>query len=196
MGDVQFRRKALLSGNWVADTHYGIWWNAPNPTATHPKGDFRGHENIRGGQIWEFVGEYDAYLCPSFKTLSREPPARAECRPGVAYGAQHYTVGGAIVPPFSMSNFEAVRSYSRSKYVDADEVGFNKPSALWLCDMQPWRDLSRATSFGISSAELHVGHSPGDYHKGKANCSFFDGHVTQLTPVEILENVEGLQDQE
>lgn len=176
MMEHRFRRDKILGGNWVADTHWGVWW-----------GDM-GRENIAQGQIWEFVRNYDAYLCPSFERICRQPPPGAEARPGIGYG-QAYLAGGVDVPAFSPSSFTPVRSYGQSAYVACDKPGFNDASAVWLCDVSPWRDLGRDPSFGISSAELSADDTPGEYHAGKANCSFKDGHVAPLSPAEILQSL-------
>ena len=169
---------------WVANTRPDIWWGE------------HGRENIRDGQIWDFVQNYETYLCPDFEAVCRQPPPGAESRAGVPYGQ-----GYSTVPSFDPSSFDPVRSYGQSEQVGDQNAHFAQLDAsktVWLCDENPWRQLYQyqypgapEPEFGIDNARVGVDDAPGEYHGGKANCTFGDGHVEKLTPLEILEDVQG-----
>jgi prepilin-type processing-associated H-X9-DG protein len=174
----------------VADYYPSIWWGQ------------QGRENIVRGQIWPYVRNFEMYLCPTFALVSRRPPAGAEsvsCQyaspPHVPYG-HPYTLWGTSSPRFDPSTFEPVRGYSLSKTIGEIQKSLyviDPSTRPWLCDENPWRQLYRYPQldqgFGINNPHLAECDAPAEFHEGKANCVFGDGHVTKITPPEMLDTV-------
>lgn len=173
--------------SWVDDLHWEIWWGE------------RGRRNIKFGLIWPYVKNYGPYLCPTFEQVCRQPPAGAECRPGVLYG-KGYTGWGGTVPAFDPATFEPVRSYSLSEYIGRNKKSLftlDMSERVWLCDENPWRQLYLQDDLGgwVSAYGINNGHlgweadTPAEYHDGKTNCVFGDGHVEPWTPMAVHLNL-------
>jgi len=185
MGHVTGRRFSVsgLDWSWVSDGNWETWWGE------------KGRENVTRGWVWPYVQQFEMYLCPTFASVVRDPPAGAEARPGVAFGAG-YTGWGGTVDPFDPDTFEPVRSYSLNEYIGSRAGSFLKTEParrVWLADENPWRNLYEYPelnqSFGINNGHLGRSDTPAEYHAGRANAVFGDGHVELVAPPDVLANI-------
>lgn len=170
------------------------------------------------GDIWQYVQEPDIYLCPIFDRICGRPSAANEWAPGVTYGVAYsrsFDVEGSsetftMPESFDARSAKPVRSYAMNELLapysrDAagdvcrktDQTVLINPNAIWLTEVHPWRKAwidaetgdTRDPGYGFSRAHFGQDETPGQFHNGKANCSFGDGHVERLSPTEINANV-------
>lgn len=175
------------SGYWVGNAYPEVWWG------------WKGRRNIEYGQLWPYVNRHEYYLCPTFEKVCRRPPAGAEWRPGVPYG-QAYSDWVNQPETIDPAKFEPVRSYSLNEYVGIVKTtlyGIDMAERVWLCDENPWRQLylqddlaGWEASYGINNAHLGWDDAPAEYHDGKANCAFGDGHVEMWKPMAVHLNIQ------
>jgi len=169
--------------NWVNDIYWEIWWGE------------KGRKNIIDGLIWPYVKHFEMYVCPTFVDVCRDPPRGAQWRPGVPY-AMGYSGWGGYVPGFDPKTFDPARSYSLNEFIGLRQSSLFRVDLarkVWLCDESPWRQLANYPqlnqAYGINNAHLGGSDTPAEYHDGKANCVFGDGHVDPLAPPDILDDV-------
>ena len=105
------------------------------------------------------------------------------------------------VRSYAMNELLAPYSFNAAGEVcrKTDQTVLIDPNAIWLAEVHPWRKAWRdpetgdavdvSNFYGFSRAHFGQYETPGQFHNGKANCSFGDGHVERLGPAEINANV-------
>ena len=65
-----------------------------------------------------------------------------------------------------------------------------------MVEIHPWRDRGVNPSYGIARSHASPDETPGQYHEGKANCAYGDGHVSRLRPDGIVANLKPPEEEE
>jgi prepilin-type processing-associated H-X9-DG protein len=156
-----------------------VWWG------------YRGVTNITTGTIWQYTGRsLDVYLCPSFN--------RKE-------------ITGTVAPDgttFKHEENPVVRSYTMNKLADGDRVWIgnidNASRTLLFADShtseQDKIDGKRVCRWGLKDKpadywrawdgmlegepylnQPYPYEAVGQYHQGRANAIFVDGHIESIT---------------